>query len=105
MSNNNHHLQQLETFIRLVREGDPVSLKELREQLGKTRKEIADKIGVSEHELKCWELGEQQPSSKHHSFWKIRLNDYVDERIAVLIRTKDTKLVTHFWEILSHLSD
>ena len=105
MSNNNHHLQQLENLIRLVRKGDPVSLTELRNQLGKTRKEIAAKVGVSEHQLKCWELEEQQPSGKLHSFWKLRLNDYVDEEISALIGTKNAELVTHFWEILWRLND
>ena len=105
MSNNQHHLQQLENLIRLVKKGDPVSLAELRNQLGKTRKEIADKVGVSEHQLKCWELEEQQPSGKHHSFWKLRLNDYVDEKISALIETKNAKLVNHFWEILWRLND
>lgn len=105
MSNNHHNLQQVENFIRLVKKGDPVSLTELRNQLGIVRKEIADKVGVSEHQLECWELGEQQPSRKHHSFWKLRLSDYVDEEISVLIGTKNTDLITKFLEILWRLND
>ena len=105
MLNNNHHLQQLEDWIRLVKKGDPVSLTELRNHLGKTSKEIADKVGVSEYQFKCWELGEQQPSDEHHSFWKLRLSDYVDERISALIGTDNAELVTNFWEILWRLND
>ena len=105
MSNNHHHLPQVENLIRLVKKGDHVSLTELRDQLGKTRKEIANKVGISEHQLKCWELGEQQPSAKHDSFWKLRLSDYIDEEISVLINTDNPELVSHFWEILWYLSD
>jgi transcriptional regulator with XRE-family HTH domain len=105
MSNNNHHLQQVEELIRLIKKGDPISLTELRNQLGKTRQEIADKVGVSEYQLECWELGEQQPSGKHHSFWKLRLSDYVDERISVLIGTRNAELVAQFWGILWRLND
>ena len=105
MPNNNHHRQQLEDLIRLVKKGDPASLTELRNQLGKTGKEIAEEVGVSEHQLKCWELGEQQPSSKHYTRWKIKLSDYIDEEISLLIGTENPELVTHFWEILWRLND
>jgi DNA-binding XRE family transcriptional regulator len=104
MSNSNH-LQQLEDCIRLVRKGDYASLAELRNHLGKTRKEIADKVGVSENRLKCWELGEEQPSSTLHSFWKIKLSDCIDEKISTQIRTNNPELVTNFWEILWRLND
>ncbi len=102
---NNHHLQRVENLIRLVKKGDTVSLAELRNQLGKTRKEIANKVGVSEHQLKCWELGEQQPSGKHYSFLKLRLSDYIDEEISALINTGNPELVSHFLEILWRLDD
>lgn len=105
MSDNHHNLQRVENFVRLVKKGDPESLTELRNQLGKTRKEIADKVGVSEHQLKCWEIVDQQPSGKQHSFWKLRLSDYVDEEISTLIGTKNAELVTNFWEILWRLND
>ena len=105
MSDNHHDLQQVENFVRLVKKGDPESLTELRNQLGKTRKEIAAKVGVSEHQLKYWELGDQQPSGKEHSFWKLRLSDYIDEEISTLIGTKNAELVTNFWEIVWRLHD
>jgi transcriptional regulator with XRE-family HTH domain len=105
MSDNHHDLQQIEDFIRLVKKGDPGSLAELRNQLGKTRKEIADKVGVSEHQLKCWELGEQQPSGEHCSFWKLRLSDYVDEKISTLLGINNAELVTNFWELLWRIDD
>ncbi len=76
-----------------------------RALLGWTQQEIADKVGVSEHQLKCWEIGDQQPSGKQHSFWKLRLSDYVDEEISTLIGTKNAELVTNFLEILWRLND
>ena len=103
MSNNNHSLQWVQDLIRLVKKGDSASLAELRNQLGKTRTEIADKVGVSEQKLKYWELGEQQPSSRFYSFWKLRLSDYVDKEISDLLRTKDAELVTQFWELMWRL--
>jgi DNA-binding transcriptional regulator YiaG len=102
---NNNHLQQLEECIQLVRKGDYISLTELRNKLMKTRKEIADKIGVSEYRLKCWELGEEKPSGTLHSFWKIKLSDCIDEEISIRIRTKNPELITNFWEILWRLND
>ena len=105
MSNNNHHLQQLEDWIRLVKKGDPASLIELRNQLGKTSKEIAEKVGVSEQQLSCWELGEHQPSNKHYSLWKIKLSDCIDEKISILIGISNPELVNHFCEILWRLND
>ena len=103
MSNNHHSLQQVEDFIRLVKKGDSASLAELRNQLGKTRTEIADKVGVSEQQLKYWELGEQQPSTRFYSFWRLRLSDYVDEEISVTLRIKDAEFVTQFWELMWRL--
>lgn len=78
---------------------------ELRGQLGKTRKEIAERVGVSEHQFKYWELGKQQPSGTQHSLWKLKLSDYIDEEISALIGTNNAELVTHFWEILWRLND
>ena len=105
MSNNHHSLQRVSDLIRLVKKGDPVFLTELRNQLGKTMEEIADKVGVSEHQLKSWELGEQQPSGILHASWKLRLSDFIDEEISALINTENPKLVTRFWELLWRLDD
>ena len=105
MSNNNHSLQRISDLVQLVRKGDSVSLTELRNQLGKTTDEVAAKIGVSERQLKSWELGEEQPSGILHSAWKLRLSDYVDEEISMLISTDNPELVTNFWEILWRLHD
>ena len=105
MSNNHHSLERIYDLIRLVKKGDSASLTELRSQLGKTREEIAEKVGVSEQQLKYWESGKQQPSGIVHSSWKLRLSDYIDEEISALINTDNPKLVTHFWEILWRLDD
>ncbi len=105
MSNNHHSLQRVSDLIRLVKKGDTPSLAELRNQLDKTREEIADKIGVSEQQFKYWESGEQQPSGILYSSWKLTLSDHIDTEISALISTENPELVTHFWEILWRLDD
>ena len=102
---NNHSVQRLADLIQLVRKGDRVSLTELREQLGKTREEIAKKVGVSEHQLGHWELGVQEPTGVYHIFWKLRLSDHIDNEIAVLLGTENTELITQFWEIMWRLNE
>ena len=105
MSDNSRSVQRVEDLIRLVRKGNPASLTELRKHLGKTRKEIASKVGVSEDQLEDWELGEQQPSSIHHSFWKLSLSDYIDEEISALLKVDNAELINKFWEVMWHLDE
>ena len=105
MSDNHSSLERISDLIRLVRKGDSMSLTKVRKQLGKTREEIAKKLGVSEQQLEYWESGEQEPSGIVHSSWKLRLSDYIDEEISLLIGTENPELVTHFWEILWRLDD
>ena len=105
MSNNHDSLERISDLIKLVKKGDSASLTELRNQLGKTSEEIAEKVGVSEQQLIYWESGEQQPSGILHSSWKLRLSDYIDEKISTLLDTENPELVTHFWEILWRLND
>ena len=105
MSDNHYYMQQVEGFIQLVKKGDYASLTELRQQLGKTMEDIADKVGVSVHELSSWELGEKQPSNAYHAFWKLRLSDYIDDAISTLLGTEDAELVTQFWEIMWRLHE
>lgn len=105
MSNNDHSIQRLAELIQLVRKGDHESLAKVREQLGKTREEIAKKVGVSERQLGHWEQGVQEPSSVYHVFWKLRLSDHIDNEIAMLLGTENAELITQFWEIMWRLND
>jgi DNA-binding transcriptional regulator YiaG len=97
--------QQVEHLIQLVKKGDPASLAQLRRELGRTQKEVAAKIGISEYQLGRWERGEQQPTGKYYTQWKLRLSDYVDNVIAVLLGTEDGNVITQFWELMWGLID
>ena len=54
--------KHIEKLIRLVKTGDITSLNKIRQELGKTQKEVANKIGISEGQFGRWERGEQKPS-------------------------------------------
>lgn len=105
MSGDGGSIQRVESLVRLVRRGDPASLTRLRQELGKTREEIAVRVGVPERQLRHWELGEQQPSNIQHASWKLRLSDYINDEISGLLGMEDGEIVTQFWEILWRLSD
>jgi len=98
-------VQRIESLIRLVKKGDPASLTQLRQKLGIGREEIAIKAGVSESQLRHWELGEQQPSSIQHTSWKLRLSDYIDEEISELLGMDKGEIINQLWEIMWRLND
>lgn len=97
--------QWIESLIQLVKKGDPASLTQLRQKLGIGREEIAIKAGVSESQLRHWELGEQQPSSIQHTYWKLRLSDYIDEEISKLLGMDNGEIINQLWEIMWRLND
>jgi len=100
-----HSMQQVEHLVRLVKRGDASSLTQLRQELGKTQKEIALKVGVSEHQLGRWERGEQQPSGLHCANWKLALSYYVDHVISALLGTEDIEVNIQFWRLIWRLTD
>jgi DNA-binding transcriptional regulator YiaG len=104
-SDNHNSLELVSDLIQLARRGDTESLTELRNKLRKSRKEIAEKVGVSELKLKYWESGKKQPSTILHAHWKLRLSDYIDEKISSLIHTHNPELIHRFWEIMWMLDD
>ena len=105
MVGQSYSLQQVEHLVRLVKKGDASSLAQARQELGKTQKEIALQVGVSERQLGRWEKGEQQPSRTHYVLWKLRLSDYVDGLISGLLGTNNMDVITRFWELIWELID
>lgn len=105
MAEQTYTMQQVEQLVRLVKKGDASSLIQLRQKLGKTQKDIALKIGVSEDQLERWEKGEEQPSRKNHAQWKLKLSVYIDEVISDLLGTDDAEINTQFWELIWRLTD
>lgn len=101
----NTSLKHVEQLIRLVKNDDITSLIKLRQELGKTQKEVAHKIGISEGQLGRWERGDQQPSRRHHIHWKLKLSYYIDDVIAEVLGTKDSELNTQLWELMWRLLD
>ena len=105
MPDNHYSMQQVEGLIRLVKKGDSASLAELRQQLGKTVEEMAERVGVYADEFMAWETGKKQPTDGRQAFWRLRLSDYVDDAIIGLLGTSDSELVTKFWEIMWRLNE
>jgi transcriptional regulator with XRE-family HTH domain len=97
--------KHIEKLIRLVKIGDTASLIKLRQELGKTQKEVASKVGISEGQFGRWERGEQKPSRRHHIHWKLKLSYYIDDVIAETLGTKDSELNTQLWELMWRLLD
>ena len=97
-------LREVEELIWLVRQGDAQSLTQLRHRLGRTGKELADLVGVSEEQLEKWEGGDEEPSSLHHAFWKLKLSDYVDEEVSRLLHTDNREVINQFWELIWRLN-
>jgi len=100
-----YSMRQVEYLIQLVKKGDTPSLAQLRQELGKTQMEIAAKIGISEQQLGWWEKGEQQPSGRHYTQWRLKLSYYVDDVISVFLGTKDMEIITRYWELMWGLTD
>ncbi len=100
-----HSMQRVEHLVRLLKNGNAPSLAEIRQELGKTRREVAQKIGVSAHQLEQWEKEQEQPSTTHYAQWKVKLSYYIDEVISGLLGTEDEEINTRFWEVMWRLID
>jgi transcriptional regulator with XRE-family HTH domain len=97
--------RRVEHLIRLVKKGDASSLAQLRQELDKTQKEIASEIGISERRFGRWERGEEEPSGRYYARWRLKLSYYIDDIIAEFLGTKDSEIVTHYWELMWGLVD
>ncbi len=100
-----YSVKQIEDLIRLLKKGDASSLAQLRQKLGKTQREVALKVGVSQYQLEEWEKEQQQPSRTNYVQWRLNLSYYVDDVISDLLGTGNTEINTHFLEIMWGLID
>jgi transcriptional regulator with XRE-family HTH domain len=98
-------MQQVELLVRLLKKGNPASLTQIRQELGKTRQEVASQIGVLAKQIEQWEEEQEIPSKKHYAQWKIKLSNYIDEVIAGLLGTEDKEINTRFWDVMWRLID
>jgi DNA-binding transcriptional regulator YiaG len=98
-------IEEIENAVGLVRRGDSVSLAEVRRYLGISARGIADSLGITEVILKSWEDGKTKPANNQLIAWRLKIGDFVDERIASYIRTNNKDLITQFWEIMWRLND
>ena len=80
-------------------------MEKLRHLLGKTRRELALDIGVTEQTLEMWENGNQKPSSSNRAKWRIKLGSYIDKRISTLLETEDNEISTKYWALIWELID
>jgi transcriptional regulator with XRE-family HTH domain len=98
-------MQQVEQLIRLVKNGDATSLTQLRLKLGRSQKDIALMVGVSEYQLRRWERGEEKPSKAQHTRWKVKLGECIDGSISDLLGSRDAEVNTQFWELIWRLTE
>jgi transcriptional regulator with XRE-family HTH domain len=98
-------IQQVEQLIRLVKKGDAASLTQLRLRLGRSQKDIALMVGVSEQQLRQWERGEEKPSKAQRAHWKVKLGECIDDPISDLLGTRDVEVNTRFWELIWRLTE
>ena len=105
MLEKSNSMQRVEHLIRLVKKGDAVSLAQLRQELGRSQKDIALMIGVSEQHLRRWEKGMEDPSKAQHALWRVKLSDCIDGAISDLLGTCDVEVNTRFWELLWKLTE
>ncbi len=100
-----YSMEQVEHLVRLLKKGNAPSLAQIRQGLGKTRQEVALKIGVSANQIEQWEKEQEVPSKTHYAQWKVKLSYYIDEAISGLLGTEDKEINTRFWEVMWRLID
>jgi len=97
--------KRVEKLVWLVKKGDAASLKHLRTELKKSRRELAGALKISERLLGRWERGEVKPSKKQLITWRLFLSRYIDDVICELLGIKNMEVVTHFWELMWKLAE
>lgn len=98
-------LYEIEAVIRLIRKGNAFSLAQARQKMGITRGQISAQMGVSEITLEAWELERNIPPHKCLIQWRLKLSDFLEEKIADYIRTDNPQLIQQFWELLWMMQD
>jgi transcriptional regulator with XRE-family HTH domain len=98
-------LKDIDILIQLLKQGDYPSLAELRRALGASREELSSQLGMSQSTVRKWEEGKEQPTSHCYVAWKLKLSEFVAEKISTYLNTKDTEVIHYFWEIMWKLNE
>lgn len=97
--------KRVEKLVWLVKKGDAASLRHLRIELKKSRRELAGALKISEKLLARWERGEAKPSKQQLITWRLALSRYIDDMICELLSIKNMEVVTQFWELMWKLAE
>ena len=96
--------QRVEEYVVLLKDGGPSSLAQLRRKLGVKRKDVAERMGVTEGILGRWERGDSRPSVIQLARWRIKMSDYMDEHVLDYLGTDSPEVLNKFWGLLWELS-
>ncbi|MDD5701812.1 MAG: helix-turn-helix transcriptional regulator [Dehalococcoidales bacterium] len=105
MVNSTFTIEDIECVVGLIRRGDQASLAKARQKIGIPVSQIASSVGISENLLNKWENGKAKPENGQLIAWRLKLGDFLDEKIAAYIGTANKDLITQFWEIMWRLND
>jgi len=105
MANSTFTIEDIECVVGLIRRGDQASLAKARQKIGVPVSQVASFVGISENMLNKWENGKAKPEKGQLIAWRLKLGDFLDEKIAAYIGTANKDLITQFWEIMWRLND
>ncbi len=105
MANSTFTIEDIECVVGLIRRGDQASLAKARQKIGIPVSQVANSVGISENMLNKWENGKTKPEKGQLIAWRLKLGDFLDEKIAAYIGTANKDLITQFWEIMWRLND
>jgi DNA-binding transcriptional regulator YiaG len=97
--------QPVDSLIKLLKNGDALSLTQLRINIGVERSDLASDINVTERTLAAWESGKKQPSASNSRIWKIKLGSRLDVKIASYLGTQSLDLIHKYWALIWELVD
>ncbi len=98
-------IDEIESIIGLIKKGDAASLAEARMMLGVTSGELAKLMGVTENTLSSWELEAEIPPHQNLLVWRIKLGNFLEDKISRYLRTTDPELIHQFWDVMWRLND
>ena len=91
-------------LVGLIKRGDCYSLAALRESLGRSRAELASRMAVPESRLAAWEQNQEPASAGQQALWRVKLGDYLDVELRMVLGTDNAEVVARFWDLLWRLS-
>jgi DNA-binding transcriptional regulator YiaG len=91
-------------LVGLIKKGDCRSLALLREGLGCSRMELAAWMSIPESCLLDWEENHCVPTPGQMALWRVKLSDYLNGKICMLLKTNDAELVDKLWDLLWRLA-